>query len=348
MNIRSLVRKNLVNIKPYSTARDEFSGHASVYLDANENPYPSAYHRYPDPHQTLLKKTLAAYKAVEESWLLFGNGSDEIIDLLIRAFCEPGKDHVIIPQPTYGMYSLCAQINNVEVRTPSLNTSFDLDLEKIFTRIDRNSKIIFLCNPNNPSGNLLTNSCITELLLRFEGLVVIDEAYIDFAPSESLLKKLPQCPNLVIVQTFSKAWGLAGLRLGVCFAHPEIIEILGRIKPPYNISSVTQEIALTYIHNHRQKDQWIETIHKEKDKLKVALKDIRMVKEVFPSAANFLLVRFDDAQAIYAYLVKNEIVVRDRSSLIHCSGCLRITVGTATENALLIESLKKYEKATFY
>lgn len=348
MNILSLVRKNLINIKPYSTARDEFTGAASIYLDANENPYPTAYHRYPDPHQILLRKKLATIKNVDESHILFGNGSDEIIDLLIRAFCEPAIDHVIIPQPTYGMYSIWAQISNVEVRSPSLNNSFDIDVDDLLCQINPNSKIIFLCSPNNPSGNLLSHHRITSLLSRFEGLVVIDEAYIDFAQSEGYLQQLRQYPNLVILQTFSKAWGLAGLRLGVCFAHPEIIEILSRIKPPYNISASTQQVALNYMNNLSQKEQWVENILIERNNLKVVLESLEMVKKVFPSSANFLLVRFDHAKNIYHYLAKNGIVVRDRSSLIHCSECLRITVGTPEENTQLIEYLRKYEKTTFY
>ena len=348
MNIRSLMRKDLIHIKPYTTARDEFAGPASVYLDANENPYPSAYQRYPDPHHKLLKRSLSAYKKVPPSQILFGNGSDEIIDLLIRAFCEPAKDHVIIPQPTYGMYSVCAQINHIAVRTPSLTATFDLDVEEIMDQVDGNSKILFLCSPNNPSGNLLSNNHVKDLLSRFGGLVVIDEAYIDFAPSASFLPQLQQYPNLVIVQTFSKAWGLAGLRLGVCFAQPDIIDLLGRIKPPYNINTITQEIALNYISHYTQKERWVEDTVKERDKLQTALQCLRPVKEVFLSSANFLLVRFDDAKAIYNYLAQNGIVVRDRSSLRHCNDCLRITVGTAAENSLLIDFLKKYEKTTFY
>ena len=341
MNIQSLLRKSLINIKPYSTARDEFSGPASTYLDANENPYPTPYHRYPDPHQVKLRKTLAALKNVDVSQIVFGNGSDEIIDLLIRAFCEPGEDNVIIPQPTYGMYSICAQVNNVAVRTPPLSPSFELEEEEILPYLDPHSKIIFLCSPNNPSGNLLAHSRIVDLFAHFEGLVVVDEAYIDFASSGSFLNQLAQYPNLVVLQTFSKAWGLAGLRLGVCFAHTEIIEILARIKPPYNINSITQEIALNYMGNPGQKNQWVENIRNEKSRLQSALEDMRMVKEVFPSEANFLLVRFDGAKAIYDSLAKSGIVVRDRSSLLHCSDCLRITVGTREENSFLIECLKK-------
>ncbi len=341
IDINTLVRRNVLAMKPYSSARDEFHGEAEVFLDANENPYPSPYNRYPDPLQWKVKEKLAALKGVKPGQIFLGNGSDEPIDLIIRAFCEPNQDSVMITEPTYGMYKVCAEVNAVNVQQVLLTPDFDLDLDAIPNTFDATTKVIFLCSPNNPTGNRLTREKIVQVLKRFYGLVVIDEAYIDFTKSKSFIHELKKYPNLVVLQTFSKAWGLAGLRLGMCFASEEIIGILNKIKYPYNVNGHTQELAMDALDNVYRKDIWVHEILKEKEILVRELEGLELVEKIFPSDANFLLVRVRDAQSTYQYLMDNRIIVRDRSRVNLCYNCLRITVGTPEENKRLIDALKK-------
>lgn len=331
----------MLAMKPYSSARDEYQGEAEIFLDANENPYPSPYNRYPDPLQRRVKEKIAAIKGVKPGQIFLGNGSDEPIDLIIRAFCEPHQDSILITEPTYGMYKVCAEVNAVNVQQVLLTPDFDLDLDAIPGTFDASTKVIFLCSPNNPTGNLLNRNKIIEVLKRFYGLVVIDEAYLDFSKSKSFIHELKKYPNVVVLQTFSKAWGLAGLRLGMCFASEEIIQILNKIKYPYNVNVRTQELALDALDNAYRKDIWVEEILKEKDILARELGNLSIVDKIFPSDANFLLVRVRDAQSTYQYLMENRIIVRDRSKVNLCYNSLRITVGTPEENKKLIEALKR-------
>lgn len=340
-NINKLVRKNILNMKPYSSARDEFSGAAEVYLDANENPYKTNVNRYPDPHQVELKKAIGELKGISPDLIILGNGSDEPIDLLIRSFCEPTIDSVLLLEPTYGMYSVCADVNAVDVQRVQLSVNFDIDWELVRRSIDTSTKIIFLCSPNNPSGNLLSENKIDQLLNYFNGLVVIDEAYIDFAESNSYLQKLSKYPNLVVLQTFSKAWGLAALRLGACYASKEIIAVLNKVKYPYNINILTQQLALEAIQAVEIKNNWVTEIINSRKELALQLSSITIVEHIYPSDANFLLIKVKDANHTYTSLLKQGIIVRDRSKIPGCENCIRITVGTEYENKKLIEALKK-------
>lgn len=328
-------------MKPYSSARDEFTGVADVYLDANENPYPSSYNRYPDPLQKKVKEALAPLKGTSPENIFLGNGSDEAIDLLIRSFCEPHQDSILILEPTYGMYTVCANVNAVSVQSVSLTKSFDIDLESTLKAILPTTKIIFACSPNNPSGNLLNRESILQLLEQFSGLVVVDEAYIDFSESESFTSLLNKFENLVILQTFSKAWGLAGLRLGMCYASSDIINILNKVKYPYNINIQTQTLALEALGKSSRKDIEVKQLIRERKKLADSLSALPLVKKVFNSDANFLLVQVEDAKVVYHYLTQKGIIVRDRSSILQCENCLRITIGTPEENQRLLESLKE-------
>jgi histidinol-phosphate aminotransferase len=341
IDINTLVRRNILSMKPYASARDEFKGEADIFLDANENPYPSPYNRYPDPLQWRVKEKLAAIKGVNPEQVFLGNGSDEAIDLIIRAFCEPNQDSILITEPTYGMYSVCAEVNAVKVQQVLLTPDFDLDLEPIPNAFDATTKVLFLCSPNNPTGNLLDHQKIKEVLKRFYGLVVVDEAYIDFAKSKSFVLELAHYPNLVVLQTFSKAWGLAGLRLGMCFASPEIIRILNKIKYPYNVNIRTQELALDAMEHEIKKNEWVKEILEQRGKMETALRKLSITKEVFPSDANFLLVRVKEAQETYRQLMNMGIIIRDRSKVALCFNCLRITVGTPEENERLVEALRK-------
>lgn len=343
MNIQQLLRDNIKSLKPYSTARDEFKGTADVYLDANENPYPSAYNRYPDPLQKKLKERIGEIKNINASQIFLGNGSDEAIDLIIRALCEPGKDSILITEPTYGMYSVCAGVNNISVKKVNLTVDFDLEIEAIHSNLDSTIKVIFLCSPNNPSGNLLSKDAIISLIDRFQGIVVVDEAYIDFASDPGFLPVLSQYPNLIVMQTLSKAWGLAGLRLGMAFASNEIIDVLNKIKYPYNINSITQQIVLEKLASVETKNDQVKEILKQRNKLIDELNGISVVLKIYPSDANFILVKMTQAKNIYEYLTSQSIIVRDRSSVTLCDNCLRITVGTEQENKKLIESLNKFK-----
>ncbi|MGC4021729.1 MAG: histidinol-phosphate transaminase [Cyclobacteriaceae bacterium] len=338
-DLDSLIRPNIKVLKPYSSARDEFEGNASVYLDANESPYPTLYNRYPDPLQKKLKQRISELKNIPYENIFIGNGSDEVIDLLFRAFCEPAVDQVIIPQPTYGMYAVSANINNVKIREVALTSAFDIELDDVQEAINSKTKLIFLCSPNNPSGNLLSFDKIIGLLNTFKGIVVIDEAYIDFSSSPSFMSQLSIYKNLVVLQTLSKAWGLAGLRLGMCFASIEIISLLNKIKPPYNIGSQAQSIALQQLNNIDQKQKHVEEILSQRNYVANELTKLSIVEKVFPSDANFVLVKVKQAKKIYQSLIEKGIVVRDRSNVLLCDECLRITIGTNEENKVLLLEL---------
>ena len=339
LDINQLLRENIRTMKPYSSARDEFSGDAAVFLDAHENPYNSPWNRYPDPRQLKLKERVGEIKNVPISNIFLGNGSDEPIDLLFRAFCEPGKDNVVSINPTYGMYRVAADTNNITVKLVNLGSDFELDADAILAAVNPNTKIIFLCSPNNPSGNALDHNGMKRIVEGFHGLVVIDEAYIDFCPEKSFLPVLEQYQNLVILQTFSKAWGMAGLRLGMAFASFQIIEILSRIKYPYNLSILTQQKALELLDDKQRMIDWVEVILKERTKMVEVLVKYPFVIKVYPTDANFVLVKTHDPRGIYQYLVEEKIIVRDRSSISLCEGCLRISIGSPEENAILIDAL---------
>lgn len=345
-DLNQLLRPNIRNLVPYSTARDEFHGEARIFLDANENSFGSPllkwYNRYPDPYQQKVKAKLSTIKGVPEKQIFLGNGSDECIDLLYRAFCNPGKDNVIICPPTYGMYEVSAHINDVEVRKAPLLDNFQLDLLHMESLVDENTKIIWICSPNNPTGNSIYHEDIETILNNFEGLVVVDEAYINFARQRSFVTRLAEYPNLIVLQTLSKAWGLAGLRLGMAFASEAIIAVYNKVKPPYNISEAVQELVLKALDNVEQVNGMIQAIVHERKRLEEALAALPVVKKIYPSDANFLLAKTVDARAIYEYLLARQIVVRDRSNVILCEGCLRITVGTAQENDELLNALHAF------
>ncbi len=344
--VENLLRENIKKLVPYSSARDEFQGEARVFLDANENslgsPLTVWYNRYPDPLQWKVKKTLSKIKGVPPENIFLGNGSDECIDILYRAFCNPGKDNVIINPPTYGMYEVSANINDVEVRRCLLLNDFQLDLVHLENIIDENTKIIWICSPNNPSGNSMQRDDIETILNNFPGLVVIDEAYINFSRHKSFIQELADYPNLIVLQTLSKAWGLAGLRLGMAFASEAIIEIYNKVKPPYNINQSSQQLALKALEEVGQVNEMIKLIVDMREGLKKQLEFLPVVQKIFPSDANFLLVKMVDAKSVYDYLLQRQIVVRDRSRVELCEGCLRITVGTESENKELITALQEF------
>jgi len=341
--IYSQVRENIRNLVPYASARDEFSGSASVFLDANENPHNPPLNRYPDPGQLALKERIASMKGQKVENLFLGNGSDEAIDLLYRVLCDPGVDHVISVDPTYGMYGVCAGINAVQCKSVLLREDFSLDVEAVMNAVDEHTKIIFLCSPNNPTSNSLNTRAVIEVIDRAPCVVVMDEAYIDFSSGPGLLAMVPEKKNLVVLQTLSKAWGLAGIRLGMAFAHPQLIAYMSAVKYPYNVNSLTIAEALRTLGQREGKENWVKEILVERERLSVALGDLSFVKKVFPSDANFLLLKVLEPVKLYKYLVNAGIIVRDRSSVPLCQGCLRITVGTPEENSLLLDALKKYE-----
>lgn len=342
-NLDNLIRRTIKDLKPYSSARDEFNGgdEQTILLDANENPFENGLNRYPDPHQRILKKKLSELKNIPTENILLGNGSDEILDLLFRAFCEPNDSSIITITPTYGMYDVLASINAVENTEVSLSVDFDMEVTSVLEAVKPETRIIFICSPNNPTGNTISEKKIEQLLLKFTGLVVIDEAYIDFSDKDSWLEKLDQFPNLVITQTMSKAWGLAGIRLGFCFASVAIITVLKKIKPPYNVNELTQQRALKQLENSEQIRNEIKNIKENRDKLIACLNALNTVEKVYHSDTNFLLVRFKNAQQTYNLLSKNGVIVRNRSSLKGCENCLRITVGTTQENEKLLNTLQK-------
>jgi histidinol-phosphate aminotransferase len=340
MNLNNLLRENIKALKPYSSARDEFTGEAQVFLDANENPFNKPYNRYPDPLQRKLKEKISKIKGVPPGQIFLGNGSDEPIDLLIRVFCEPRTDNIVMPDPTYGMYEVAAGINNVEVRKVALDPNFQLDVDGLLAATDKNTKLIFLCSPNNPTGNCLDRNSIVSILERFQGVVALDEAYIDFVSDKSFLPVMAQYENLVILQTFSKAWGMAGIRLGMAFAQPEIISILSKVKYPYNLSILTQEKVMELLEKTIQKDSWVKELLEERVRLEAGLAQLPATEKVYLSDANFVLVKIADARRVYESLVEKGIIVRDRSKVRLCNNCLRITVGTREENDILVEVLK--------
>jgi histidinol-phosphate aminotransferase len=342
MMINELLRENIKNMQPYSCARDEFKGEASVYLDANENPYNGPYNRYPDPLQWKVKEAISKVKNVPVENIFLGNGSDEPIDLLYRAFCEPRRDNVVAIEPTYGMYKVCAAVNDVEYRKVLLNEKFDIEAFKLIDSANLNTKIIWLCSPNNPTGNKLNADEILKVLQWFRGIVVVDEAYIDFSDSQSFSTYIAQYPNLVVLQTLSKAWGNAAIRLGMAFASVEVIEVLNKIKYPYNINILTQEHAKKVLANAARTTQWVQAILTERTQLINKLKELALVKHIYPTDANFVLVKVDNANIAYNWLVNKGIIVRNRSSVTLCGDCLRITVGTPAETAELIAALKDF------
>jgi histidinol-phosphate aminotransferase len=339
--IQSLLRKNIRLLVPYSSARDEYKGGDAVFLDANENPYNHPLNRYPDPLQVELKNRIAKLKQIPAENLFLGNGSDEAIDLLIRAFCDPAGDNIIAIKPTYGMYKVCADINQVEYREALLSTDYQPDIQKLISLADSRSKLMFLCSPNNPTSNNLNRESLISLVRNFNGLVVVDEAYVDFSTAGSLSGELSAYSNLVLLQTFSKAWGMAGIRLGMAIGHREIIAIMNRIKYPYNINVLTQRTALEQL-NEARKDIWVNMILEQRARLTNRLREFPMVEQILPSDANFLMVKFNAAREVFNFLIASKIIVRDRSKVPLCEGFLRITVGTPEENHLLIETLNEY------
>ena len=350
VNITSLVRKNILKMKKYASARDEFSGKAKIFLDANENSFASPtdekLNRYPDPLQKQLRDKIAAYKGISSPEGLFlGNGSDEAIDLVIRAFCEPRIDSMMLLPPTYGMYSVCANINDIKIIEVELNKDFSLDVEKIIETANKEkAKVIFICSPNNPSANVYDEKDVEAVLKNVNSLVIVDEAYIDFSDSPSWVKRRDEFNNLIVLQTFSKAWGMAGVRLGMAYADPEVVQVLNKIKYPYNLNDVTANIVLKTLIDPTRKEVMVEKIKKERSFLMNAFSNMTLVKEVIPSQANFFLARFDEPDDVYTYLTEEGIIVRNRSDQLHCEGCLRITVGTHEENEMLCEALQAYTK----
>ena len=341
MNLNKLVRPAVKAMKSYSSARDEFESQDKdlVFLDANENPFPNGFNRYPDPQQMQLKNKLAALKGLRPSQILCGNGSDEVLDLIFRAFCEPNKDAIITLTPTYGMYAVLANLNGIQQQCVSLTTDFQIDVPAVLNAIRPNSKLLFICSPNNPSGNVISRTAIKEILKAFKGLVVIDEAYIDFTDTESWLEDLSEHPNLVVTQTLSKAYGLAGIRLGICYASEEIIAVLNKIKPPYNINSLTQKAAISAISQRENTKKQLKTILDQRTELIKEFKKIAWIEKLYPTDANFILIRVDNANLRYEQLKNKGIIVRNRTREDGCTNCLRITVGTAEENKRLINTL---------
>lgn len=345
-SVNELLRPHIRNLKPYSSAREEYTGQVGTFLDANENalgsPIGTDYSRYPDPLQRKLKEKLALIKSVQAQQIFLGNGSDEAIDLLFRAFCEPAKDHVLLLPPTYGMYQVSADINTIPTVSVPLTSDYHIQVEEVLKRLTPQTKMIFICSPNNPSGNLMQLEDIEKVVQHAPGLVVVDEAYIDFSPEPSLLESLfPKYPQLVILQTFSKAWGLANLRLGMAFAQSEIIEIFNRIKPPYNVNGYSQKIALASLGQREKKNQMVDKILGLRDQLAHLLREVSIVQHIYPSDANFLLVKMRKANQVYHDLINAQIIVRNRTRVTLCDDCLRITVGTTEENEQLVSALHK-------
>ncbi len=347
-NIEQLVRKNILELKPYTSARDKFQD--GIFLDANENSFGSVFennhlniNRYPDPHQKKLRAALSEYLQVNPEKIFFGVGSDEIIDLSIRIFCEPGKSNVIIPVPTYGMYKVACDINDIEIRSVPLDENFDLEISSTLKLVDENTKMIFLCSPNNPTGNLLNDEKIKLLSKNFQGIIFIDEAYIDFAEDKSFIKYLPEFNNVIVSRTFSKAWGMAGARCGYAIATEFIINLFFKVKAPYSINKLTEDAVLSAIKNHQLKDEMVKKILSEKHLLIERISRLNFVKTIYPSDANFILVEINDAQKVYEHLNKKSIRVRMRTDDDRLKSCIRITVGNKSENENLISALKELE-----
>jgi histidinol-phosphate aminotransferase len=344
MNLDKLVRPNISKLTPYSSARNEFTGSASIFLDANENPYNEPFNRYPDPLQREVKKRLAAIKGVKPENIFLGVGSDEGIDLAYRIFCRPGIDNVVAIAPSYGMYEVCADINDIEYRRVSLDDNFNFDPDTLLAATDENTKLLWICSPNNPTGNAYPIEMILKTAQAFNGIVMVDEAYIDFSSKGSMIAYLDQCPNVIVLQTFSKAWGRAGLRLGVAYASPEIIDYYNKVKYPYNINAITQEKAIEALENVAKVKAWVDELLDNRSLLAEALEKMSCVKHIYPSDANFLLIRVDDPDCLYNFLCKQGIIVRNRNRVEKCAGCLRITIGTKDENAQLINAINDYDR----
>ena len=340
-SLDKLVRPNIYALKPYSCARNEFTGEASVFLDANENPLNGPYNRYPDPLQTDLKCKIAKMKGVRPEQIMLGNGSDEPIDLIVRIFCEPKFDNIVAIAPSYGMYEVCADVNNVEYRKVLLNDDYSLDAAKLLAAVDGNTKVIFMCSPNNPTGNLLNRSEMLKVVEGFDGIVVVDEAYIDFASEKSWLGELDEHKNLIVLQTFSKAWGLAAVRCGMAFASEEIMGYFNKVKYPYNINLLTQQFVSEQIEQEARKDQWVKMLLEQRERLMREFAKMPLIKRVYPTDANFVLVKVDDANGVYKYLMQKGVIVRNRNSVSLCGGCLRVTVGTEEENSELLNRLRE-------
>ena len=344
MNFDKLVRPNISKLTPYSSARNEFTGSASIFLDANENPYNEPFNRYPDPLQREVKKRLAAIKGVKPENIFLGVGSDEGIDLAYRIFCRPDIDNVVAIAPSYGMYEVCADINDIEYRRVSLDDNFNFDPDTLLAATDENTKLLWICSPNNPTGNAYPIDMILKTAQAFSGIVMVDEAYIDFSSKGSMIAYLDQCPNVIVLQTFSKAWGRAGLRLGVAYASPEIIDYYNKVKYPYNINALTQEKAIEALENVAKVKAWVDELLDNRSLLAEALEKMSCVKHIYPSDANFLLIRVDDPDCLYNFLCKQGIIVRNRNRVEKCAGCLRITIGTKNENAQLINAINDYDR----
>jgi histidinol-phosphate aminotransferase len=341
--IEQLVRPNILALAPYSSARDEYSGHeAHVFLDANESPYGSPYNRYPDPLQRELKKLIAEVKGVPAECIFLGNGSDEAIDLLYRCFCRPGKDNVVAIEPTYGMYRVCADINDVEYRPVLLDAQFQMDADKLLGACDSSTKLVWICSPNNPTGNNIDYGQIVKVLEGFDGIVVVDEAYSDFSRQKPLRYELKNYPNLVVLNTMSKAWASASIRLGMAFASPEIIAVFNKVKYPYNVNLLTQQQAMNTLKDASDVERWVRLVLDERVRMMAAFRQLPICEEVYPTDANFFLTRVTDAQAIYDYLVEKGVIVRNRSRIKLCHNCLRITIGTRNENTELLSALRQY------
>lgn len=343
-SLQDLTRPNIWSLAPYSSARNEYAGKtARVFLDANENPYNNPLNRYPDPLQEELKAALSGVKGIPAKNIFLGNGSDEAIDLPYRCFCEPGKDNVVAIEPTYGMYKVCADINNVEYRPVLLDEHFQFSAQQLFDACDEHTKLIWLCSPNNPTGNNLLRDEIVKVIEQFEGIVIVDEAYSDFSRQKSFRHELAQYPNLIVLNTMSKAWGCAAIRLGMAFASTEIIALFNKVKYPYNINILTQQKAMEVVKDKYEVEKWVSTILQERSRLMEAFRMLPICKEVYPSDANFFLAKMTDAQAIYDYLVDLGIIVRNRSRIQLCQNCLRVTIGTRSENNELVGALRQYK-----
>lgn len=347
MDFTKLIRPHILSLTPYSSARDEYSGKAGIFLDANENPFSSVlgkpFNRYPDPYQSEVKEKLAKLKNTKPECIFIGNGSDEPIDLLIKALCEPKDENIVIMPPTYGMYKVCADIQQVNIQQAPLTEDFEIDLDNVFDAVNAATKIIWVCSPNNPSGNILSKASILQIVKAFpDKLVVIDEAYIDFSTEPSFISELENYENVAVLQTFSKAWGMAGLRLGVAYAHPTLIQVLNKIKYPYNINIVTQGLLLEALDKNGEKERLVAEILSNKLKLEKELLELEGVVKIFPSDSNMILVKFEKAKERFKFLLDKQIIVRDRSNVALCDDCLRITVGTAEENERLMETLKTF------
>ncbi len=347
-DLQKLVRDNIQKLTPYSSARHEFTGKASVFLDANENAYgsplPDRFNRYPDPLQWQLKFQLASIKGVPAENVFVGNGSDEVIDLAYRIFCTPAVDNVIVCPPTYGMYEVSGNINDVAVKKVNLINHFQLNVEGILAAVDDNTKLIFICSPNNPTANNMRREDVEVILNNFSGIVIIDEAYINFSKQKTFIQELTEYPNLIVMQTLSKAWGLAALRLGLCYASMDIIELFNKVKPPYNINDASQQLGVAALKNIDLVNEWINDVVKQKEWLIKEMGNFTFVKTIYPSDANFFLMKVNDAAKVYTYLSDNEVVVRNRSKDPGCDNCLRVTIGTPEENQQLIQLLKNYNQ----